>query len=104
VFLPFGLLFLFIEELFLSDQGFSRYIHGLAECSSQVKVCGLDTLGVWRLLDGLGALEVLGELLEIVGASRKTWYTQFETHRSEDGEHVLLVSTWVLVTWEGAIL
>jgi hypothetical protein len=25
----------------------------------------------WRLLDGLGALGVLGELLEIVGVSRK---------------------------------
>jgi hypothetical protein len=46
VFLPFGILFLFIEELFLSDQGFSRYIHGLAECSGQVKVCKLVTLGV----------------------------------------------------------
>jgi hypothetical protein len=71
VFLPFGILFLFIEELFLSDQGFSRCIHGLAECSGQVKVCGLITLGVWRLLDGLGALGVLGELLEIVGAQEK---------------------------------
>jgi hypothetical protein len=46
VFLPFGILFLFIKELFLSDQGFSRCIHGLAECSGQVKVCGLVTLGV----------------------------------------------------------
>jgi hypothetical protein len=46
VFLPFGILFLFIEELFLSDQGFSRCIHGLVECSGQVKVCGLVTLGV----------------------------------------------------------
>jgi hypothetical protein len=36
-----------------------------------VKVCGLVTLGVLRLLDGLGALGVLGELLEIVGGSRK---------------------------------
>jgi hypothetical protein len=104
VFLPFGILFLFIEELFLSDQGFSRCIHGLAECSRQVKVCGLITLGVWRLLDGLGALGVLGELLKIVGASRKAWCTRFETHRSEDGEQVLLVSTWVLVTQGGAIL
>jgi hypothetical protein len=69
--LLFGILFLFIEELFLSDQGFSRCIHGLAECSGQVKVCGLVTLGVSRLLDDLGALGVLGELLEIVGASRK---------------------------------
>jgi hypothetical protein len=67
VFLPFGILCLFIEEIFLSDQGFSRCIHGLAECSGQVKVCALVTLGVWRLLDGLGALGVLGELLEIVG-------------------------------------
>jgi hypothetical protein len=71
VFLPFGILFLFIEELFLSDQGFSMCIHGLPECSGQVKVCGLVTPGVWRLLDGPGALVVLGELLEIVGASRK---------------------------------
>jgi hypothetical protein len=46
VFLPFGILFLFIEELFLSDQEFSRCIHGLAECLGQVKVCGLVTLGV----------------------------------------------------------
>jgi hypothetical protein len=46
VFLPFGILFLFIEELFLSDQGYSRCMHGLAECSGQVKVCGLVTLGV----------------------------------------------------------
>jgi hypothetical protein len=45
-FLPFGILFLFIEELFLSDQGFSRCIHGLAECSGQVKVCGIVTIGV----------------------------------------------------------
>jgi hypothetical protein len=104
VFLPFGILFLFIEELFLSDEGFSRCIHGLAECSGQVKVCGFVTLGVWRLLDGLGALGVLGELLEIVGASRKAWSTRFETHRSGDGERVLLVSTWVLVTRGGAIL
>jgi hypothetical protein len=36
-----------------------------------VIVCGLVTLGVLRLLDGLGALGVLRELLEIVGASRK---------------------------------
>jgi hypothetical protein len=104
VFLPFGILFLFIEELFLSDQGFSRCIHGLAECSGQVKVCELVTLGVWRLLDGLGALGVLGELLEIVGASRKVWCTGFKTHRSGDGERLLLVSTWVLVTQGGAIL
>jgi hypothetical protein len=46
VFLPFEILFLFIEELFLSDQGFSRCMYGLAECSGQVKVCGLVTLGV----------------------------------------------------------
>jgi hypothetical protein len=46
VFLPFGILFLFFEELFLSDQGFSRCIHGLAVCSGQVKVCGLVILGV----------------------------------------------------------
>jgi hypothetical protein len=69
-----------------------------------VKVCGLVTLGVWRLLDGLGALGVLGELLEIVGASRKAWCTRFETHHSKDGERVLLVNTWVLVTRGGAIL
>jgi hypothetical protein len=36
VFLPFGILLLFIEEFFLSDQGFSRCIHGLAECSGQL--------------------------------------------------------------------
>jgi hypothetical protein len=59
VFLLFGILFLFIEELFLNDQGFSRCIHDLAECSGQVKVCGLVTLGVLRLLDGLGALGFL---------------------------------------------
>jgi hypothetical protein len=59
VFLPFGILFIFIEELFLSDQWFSRCIHGLVECSGQVKVCGLVTLRVWRLLDGLGALGFL---------------------------------------------
>jgi hypothetical protein len=88
----------------LSDQECSRCIHGLAECSGQVEVCGLVTLGVWRLLDSLGALGVLDELLEIVGASRKAWYTRFETHRSGDGERVLLVSTCVLVTQGGAIL
>jgi hypothetical protein len=93
VFLPFGILFLFIEELFLSDQGFSRCINGLPECSGQVKLCGLVTIEVLRLLDGLGALGVLGELLEIVGASRKAWCTRFETHHSGDGERVLLVST-----------
>jgi hypothetical protein len=60
--------------LFLSDHEFSRCIHGLAECSGQVKVCGVVTLGV------------LGELLEIVGASRQAWCTQFETHHSRDGE------------------
>jgi hypothetical protein len=32
------------------------------------------------------------------------WCTWFENHRSGDGERVLLVSTWVLVTWGGAIL
>jgi hypothetical protein len=53
------------------------------------------------LLDGLGALGVLGELLEIVGASRKAWCTRFKTHRSGDGERVLLVSTCVLVTQGG---
>jgi hypothetical protein len=53
---------------------------------SSESVCGLVTLGVWWLLDGLGALGVLGELLEIVGASRKAWCTRFETHRSGDGE------------------
>jgi hypothetical protein len=58
-----------------------------------MKVSGLVTLGVSRLLDGLGALGVLGELLEIVGASRKAWCTRFETHCSGDGERVLLVST-----------
>jgi hypothetical protein len=71
VFLPFGNLFLFIEELFLSAQGFSWCIHGWAECSGQVKVYGLVTLGVWRLLDGVGALGVLDELFEIVGAQEK---------------------------------
>jgi hypothetical protein len=104
VFFPFGILFLFIEGLFLSDQKCSRCIHGLAECSGQVEVCELLTLGVWRLLDSLGALGVLGELLEIVGASRKAWCTRFETHHSWDGEWVLLVSTCVLVTQGGAIL
>jgi hypothetical protein len=69
-----------------------------------VKVCGLVTLGVWQFLDGLGALGVLGEFLEIVGVSRKAWCTRFKTHCSEDGERVLLVSTWVLVTRGGAIL
>jgi hypothetical protein len=49
----------------------SRCIHGLVKCLGQVKVCGLVTLGDWQLLDGLGTLGVLGELLEIVGASRK---------------------------------
>jgi hypothetical protein len=104
VFLPFGILFLFFEELFLSDQRCSRCIHGLSECSGQVKVCGLVTLGVWRLLDGLGDLGVLGELLDIVGAWRKAWCTRFETHHSGDGERVLLVSTCVLVTQGGEIL
>jgi hypothetical protein len=98
VFLPFGILFLFIEELFLSDQGFSMCIHGLAECSGQVKLCGLVTLGVLQLLDGLGALGVLGELLEIVGASRKAWCIWFETHHSRDGEQLLLVSNCVSLT------
>jgi hypothetical protein len=55
-------------------------------------VCGLVTLGVGRLLDGLGALRVLGELLEIVGASRK-----LGVHSSRptvpEIEWVLLVST-----------
>jgi hypothetical protein len=78
-----------LRAIFLSDQGVSRCIHGLAECSGQVKVWGLVTLGVWRLLDGLGVWRVLGELLEIVGASRQAWYTRFETHRSGDGEWVL---------------
>jgi hypothetical protein len=55
-------------------------------------------------LDDLGDLGVLGELLEIVGASRQAWCTRFETHRSRDGERVLLVSTCVLVTQGGAIL
>jgi hypothetical protein len=41
--------------------------------------------------------------LEIVGASRQAWCTRFETHRSGDGERVLLVSTCVLVTQGGAI-
>jgi hypothetical protein len=104
VFLPFGILFLFVDELFLIDQGVSRCIHGLAECSGQVKVCRLVTFRVWQLLDGPGALGVLGELLGIVGASRKAWRTRFETHRSGDGERVLLVSTCVLVTQGGAIL
>jgi hypothetical protein len=67
-------------------------------------VCGLATLGVLRLLDGLGDLGVLGELLEIVGALRQAWCTRFETHRSGDGEQVLLVSTCVFVTQGGAIL
>jgi hypothetical protein len=93
-----------LRSFFLVIKGFSRCIHGLAECSGQVKVCGLVTLGVWRLLDGLGALGVLGELLEIVGASRKAWCTRFETNRFGDGERVLLVSTWVLVTQGGVIL
>jgi hypothetical protein len=39
--------------------------------------------------------------LEIVGASRQAWCTQFETHRSGDGERVLLVSTCVFVTQGG---
>jgi hypothetical protein len=43
-----------LRAIFLSDQEFSRCIHGFAECLGQVKVCGLVTLGVWRLLDGLG--------------------------------------------------
>jgi hypothetical protein len=67
-------------------------------------VCGLVTLGVLRLLDGLGVWRVLGELLEIVGASRQACCTRFETHRSGDGERVLLVSNCVLVTQGGAIL
>jgi hypothetical protein len=46
VFLPFGILFLFIEEIFLSDQECLRCIHGLAECSGQVEVCRFITLGV----------------------------------------------------------
>jgi hypothetical protein len=49
-------------------------------------------------------LGFLGELLEIVGASRKAWCKRFETQRSGDGEWVLLVSTCVLVTQGGAIL
>jgi hypothetical protein len=59
VFLLIGILFLLFEELFLSDQGFQGAYHGLAECSGQVKVCGLVTLGDWRLLHGLGALGFL---------------------------------------------
>jgi hypothetical protein len=77
---------------------------GLAECLGQVKVSGLVTLGVYRLLDGLGDLGVLGELLEIVGASRQALCTRFETHHSGDGERVLLLSTCVFVTQGGAIL
>jgi hypothetical protein len=38
------------------------------------------------------------------GSLKKAWCTQFEIHRSGDGERVLIVSTWVLVTWGGAIL
>jgi hypothetical protein len=67
-------------------------------------VCRLVTLGVLWLLDGLGIWRVLGELLEIVGASRQAWCTKFEIHRSGDGEWVLLVSTCVLVTQGGEIL
>jgi hypothetical protein len=93
-----------LTAFFLSDQEFSKCIHGLAECSGQVKVGGLVTLRVWWLLDGLGVWRVLGELLEIVGASRQTLCTRFETHHSGDGERVLLVSTCVLVTQGGAIL
>jgi hypothetical protein len=58
-----------LRSSFLVIKVFSRCIHGLAECLGQVKVCGLVTLEVWRLLDGLGALRVLGEPLEIVGES-----------------------------------
>jgi hypothetical protein len=45
VFLLIGILFLLLEDLFLSDQEFSRCIHDLAKCSDQVKVCELVTLG-----------------------------------------------------------
>jgi hypothetical protein len=44
--MPFGIHFLLFEGLFLSDQEFSRCIHGLVECLGQVKVCRLVTLGV----------------------------------------------------------
>jgi hypothetical protein len=99
-----GFIFFLFGELFLSDQGFQGAYHGLAECSGQVKVCGFVNLGDWQLLDGLGVWRVLSELFEVVGASRKSWCTRSETHRSGDGERVLLVSTWVFMTWGGAIL
>jgi hypothetical protein len=39
-----------------------------------------------------------------LGATINSWCKRFDTHRSGDGEWVLLVSTSVLVTWGGAIL
>jgi hypothetical protein len=45
VFCPFGIHLLLFGELFLSDQGFQSAYYGLAECSGQVKVCGIVTLG-----------------------------------------------------------
>jgi hypothetical protein len=59
-----------LRSSFLVIKGFKVHTW-LSWVKGQVKVCGLVTLGVWRLLDGLGALGVLAELLEIVGASRK---------------------------------
>jgi hypothetical protein len=50
VFLPFGILFLLIEVFFLVIKS----VQGAYMAWGQVMVCGLVTLGVWRLLDGLG--------------------------------------------------
>jgi hypothetical protein len=41
VFLPFWILFLFIEEIFLSDQECLRCIHGLADAQVKWKCAGL---------------------------------------------------------------
>jgi hypothetical protein len=68
----------------LIDQGFQGVYHGIAKCFGQVMVCELVTLADWR---------VLGELLEIMGASRSAWCTRLETYHFGDGEQVLLVST-----------
>ena len=52
---------------------------------------------MFDVLDGLGDREVLGELLEFVGAPRLEDCTRCEARRSGDGEGALLVETFFLV-------
>ena len=66
----------------------------------QVKSWELVTLGVWQHLDDLGDREVLGGLLEIVGAPRREDCTWYEARHFGDGEWVFLVKTSFLVMQE----